>query len=879
LEALRAIGTEIARELDLPTLLSLLHRRVADLVGAAAGAVYLWDERTELLVPAAWQGIGEWFAEVRLRLGQGVAGTVAQQRRGMIVNEYHASPFALHLLVEEIGIAAVLAEPLVYRERLVGVITMNRRRDQEPFGEEDRRLLALFADQAAIAIANAQAHAAALRRANELAVLLRASRSIMAGLDLQEILDRIVTEAGPIAGTPHVKLLLVDKRAQVLRVSAVSGAAMAKDSSFPVGTGLSGWVAATASPLFVPECHLDPRNIFANHDRMVGFRTYLGLPIKGREEVLGVLTFSTTDPRRYTVEEVAYLTSFADQAAVALDNAGLYRVVRDRAKELETVRDIERAITSHLELPAVLDAVTAGATRLLRSRSAEVLLWDESGQCLRSGAAADAEAAPARTEGCTGIPDAVARTRQPLILDDYQASSFAVPECPEVVATITVPILFGDRLLGVLHSHTTEAGKCFTVEDLRRLRSLAAQSAIAIENARLFARVAQAKAEWEHTFDAIPDLVALIDGESRLLRVNRALAARVGQTPNALIGQPCYAVLHGSECPWPDCPHERTLATGQSATQVVEDPYLGGAFLITTAPLPGEAGRAPGSVHIARDVTELRRLEAEARERQRAEDLSRGKSAFIANMSHELRSPLNAILGFSQLLLEQARTGLTEQQIRYAGNIYKSGQHLLQLITDILDLSRVEVGKLALQLASIPVVQTLDDILAIARGLANQKGQVIEITAAPDLPPLVADLLRVKQILFNLLSNAVKFTPTGGRITVTVRWRERAEMEALAGVRASQPPGVPASEWLEIAVSDTGAGIRAEDLPRLFGEFVQLETTRAQAHEGTGLGLALTKRLVELHGGRISAASQGEGQGSTFTVWLPFGGPAAQREE
>ncbi len=249
---------------------------------------------------------------------------------------------------------------------------------------------------------------------------------------------------------------------------------------------------------------------------------------------------------------------------------------------------------------------------------------------------------------------------------------------------------------------------------------------------------------------------------------------------------------------------------------------------------------------------------------------SRAKSEFLANVSHELRTPLNSILGFAQLLLEQTTGTLSPKHVRYLTNIYTSGQHLLRLVDSILDLSKLGAGRFALQLDALPVAETLEDILAIARGLASRKGQTIEAAIAPGLPPLRADTIRLKQVLLNLLSNAVKFTPEGGRITIVVR--------QVAGnspaSRSTPTPSDAGGEWLELSVSDTGIGIRAEDLSRLFQDFVQLDAGAAKTYEGTGLGLALTRRLVELHGGRIWAESPGEGRGSTFTVRLPFTGPA-----
>ncbi len=269
---------------------------------------------------------------------------------------------------------------------------------------------------------------------------------------------------------------------------------------------------------------------------------------------------------------------------------------------------------------------------------------------------------------------------------------------------------------------------------------------------------------------------------------------------------------------------------------------------------------------------------------QQLQEVSRHKSEFLANMSHELRTPLSSIIGFSEILEGQRAGPLTGKQVRYVGHIHQSGNHLLQLINDILDLSKVEAGKLTVQPEPLAVTGTLEDILAVARELANKKTQTLKAQIQPDLPPVWADPVRFKQICFNLLSNAVKFTPDHGRISVTAR-RVRADQIgdcespiADLGKAESTPqsairnPKSEIDEWLEIAIKDTGIGIKAKDLPRLFQEFVQLEAASTKQHEGTGLGLALTKRLVKLHGGRIWAESGGEGHGARFTVRLPFRG-------
>jgi signal transduction histidine kinase len=221
-------------------------------------------------------------------------------------------------------------------------------------------------------------------------------------------------------------------------------------------------------------------------------------------------------------------------------------------------------------------------------------------------------------------------------------------------------------------------------------------------------------------------------------------------------------------------------------------------------------------------------------------------------MSHELRTPLNAILGFSELLQAQTSGPLTEKQARYVANISTGGQDLLGLITDLLDLARVEAGRMELHIAPVNLREVIEAVLHEIRPKAAAKGLSLELVVVEALPPVPADPIRLNQILQKLLSNAVKFNPAGGRVTVTARRVPSSEF----GVSSSQPETrnpkpetASASEFVEIAVADTGIGIKAENLPMLFQTFTQLEPTFAKRYQGAGLGLSLTKRLVELHGG------------------------------
>jgi signal transduction histidine kinase/CRP-like cAMP-binding protein len=257
------------------------------------------------------------------------------------------------------------------------------------------------------------------------------------------------------------------------------------------------------------------------------------------------------------------------------------------------------------------------------------------------------------------------------------------------------------------------------------------------------------------------------------------------------------------------------------------------------------------------------------------EVVSRHKSQFLASMSHELRTPLNAIIGFSEVLLDPDMGPFPpEEQREFLGNILTSGRHLLRLINDILDLSKVEAGKMELHPEPVSVQEVAEGVVATLKSLAAKKQLRVESDFSADLPAAWADPPRLKQILYNLLSNAIKFTPAGGRVRVTARsvsvWKpDVTQRNQGTEERAPQLPSSPApQQFLEVSVTDTGVGIPAEHLERIFQEFEQVVDTTLPRQEGTGLGLPLVKKFVELHGGTIRASSS-PGHGSAFVFTIP----------
>ncbi|MFA4984887.1 MAG: ATP-binding protein [Candidatus Omnitrophota bacterium] len=248
-----------------------------------------------------------------------------------------------------------------------------------------------------------------------------------------------------------------------------------------------------------------------------------------------------------------------------------------------------------------------------------------------------------------------------------------------------------------------------------------------------------------------------------------------------------------------------------------------------------------------------------------ADAASRAKSDFLANMSHELRTPLNAIIGFAELLQDEFFGQLNEKQKKYVDNIHTSGRHLLGLINDILDLSKVEAGKMELETENLSLKKDiLEPSLVLLQEKALKHGIKLSLEVEPEADiNMPADPKKLKQIMFNLLSNAVKFTPSGGSVTVNAK---RSKSIPLAMQKADMPE---AGDFVEISVKDTGIGIKPEDLSKLFQTFSQIESVYSKTVEGTGLGLALTRKLVELHGGRIWVESEFN-KGSKFTFIIPL---------
>ena len=576
-------------------------------------------------------------------------------------------------------------------------------------------------------------------------VLLAVGRS---DFELQPIFETVVEHAIRLCHADAGQIFVHE--ADHFRLACASGGSdeyrsMLAEREIPLGPGtLVGRVALERQAVMSADIATDPDYDTEEQrlrQRVGGFRTIVGVPIQSDDEVMAVISLWRRDVSPFTNRDIELAMTFAAQGAIAIRNANLMHELGQSTQELarsigqlQGLNEVGEAVSSSLDLGEVLGTIVEHAVELSGTEGGSIFEFDDASEEFRIRTAfGTSEALIARLRGTrVGLHDtlvgrAASSGNSMAVADinlappDAHLEQLALAGWRSVLA---VPLLREGRILGALVVRRRTTGD-FDTHIVGLLETFASQSALAIQNARLYQE-------------------------------------------------------------------------------------------------------------LARKTSEL-------------EIVSRHKSEFLASMSHELRTPLTAVIGFSEVLLDRLFGELNEKQERYLEDIRRSGRHLLELLNDILDLSKVEAGKMELELTDTPVSAALEQSVAMVGERASQHGLALAVRVDPDVGDVVADPLRLKQVALNLLSNAVKFTPPGGRVEVHA---------ARVG------------EDVHVTVADTGIGISEGDQARIFESFEQGRGGHSGGSEGTGLGLTLSKRIVELHGGRLWVKSR-LGEGSAFTFTLP----------
>ena len=771
------------------------------------------------------------------------------------------------------------------------------------------------------------------RQRREAEALARSARFLTETLDLTTVGQRVVESVLGLFEVPAAGLRLREGDGSLVLVAASVG-----DGPYmPVGhrtsatQGIYRLVVDSGQPLHVPDLLADPALGLSDEAvqrlRASNARSLLAVALRVQERITGVLSIAGPTDRRFDDDEVALLQAFADQAALAIENSRSHAEVLQRQREAAELAHIAALVSETLDLATVGERIAEGVLGLLGVHSSALRLLQPDGSLVAlalGGRARTYAGAGSMVPPGAGLVGWAAAEGRAMWTTDFRTDERfdTTPEirernvAVEIVSGLAVPLRVAGKVTGVL-SVGSPTPREFGEREITLLQAFADQAATAINNAQ----TQQALTRHAERLSILHEIDRSLIAE----QAPRPIAEAVVMPLRDLLGVPRVIVnlfdLETGEVEWlaaagrrrqrlgpgvryslslagdvealkrgepqlmdprtllPDPNAAALLAAGLNVYMVV--PMIAGGELVGSVSICQEAGPfTPQTVTIAQEVAtqlgiamsqarlhERIRRQAEELERrveERTQELSlataeadranQAKSEFLSRMSHELRTPLNAILGFAQLLEMDALSGRQGESVE---QILRAGRHLLGLINEVLDISRIEAGRLQLSLEPVPVQETLRQAIALIGPAATASRVSVRVETIDAGLHVLADRQRLQQVVLNLLSNAVKYNRPGGSVTVTCTPATR--------------------ERLRLAVADTGEGIAAVKLARLFTPFDRLGV-ESSGVEGTGLGLALSKSLVEAMGGALHVQSE-PGVGSTFSVELAIvAGPAAEAE-
>jgi GAF domain-containing protein/CheY-like chemotaxis protein len=812
-----------------------------------------------------------------------------------------------------------MALPLKSRGRTIGAMTIQADRPAA-FSPEDITAVQTMADQLANAIQNAQLFEETERALSETRDLYETSQAIGGATTPDAVRRALLAYATRTeAEVARILLLEPDETGTPARIVTAESWTVDGRPTQPPGTRLPADSALmeflqSPDPATIEDMYADPRvnervQLFME---ITGLRSFAIVPIAVGQRFVGGVLIGRDTPYQFEKKAMRGLQTLASQAAIALENLRLLDETRRRAQELEAINEVGQTITSVLELDGLIRQVVDITKARFGHYFVGITLVEEDRVIFRDGSTiGDSDVRLERgrinlkLDGPGLIPQA-AHSGQPILVQDVleEPRYIAVPELEGTRSELVMPIEVKGRVVGALDVQSDRPA-AYGQSDIALLQSLTSQIGVAIENARLFEET-QAEAQRRTLINEVLQAAATsLEPEELLHRAGRAISTHT-HAPSALfLWMPEMGVLrpvaiHEADASPLELPEELLItremnpvlfeAVKKRRSRVLEDVnslappldalanhlnaeafiyvplafrdrVMGALALVNTRDQVasetqdiGFAKTIANNLSVSLDSAFLYQDAVETAER--LAEVDRLKSQFLANMSHELRTPLNSIIGFSRVILKGIDGPLTDLQRQDLEAIYTSGQHLLGLINDILDISKIEAGKMELAFEPVTLEEIVNGVLSTAVALVKDKPIELQQSLPDDLPEIIGDQRRIRQILLNLIGNAAKFTEEG-----FIRVSAEAD-----------------DTYVTFAVSDSGIGIPEGKREKIFEAFTQVDASATRKYQGTGLGLTVTQSLVNLHGGRIWVESEVD-VGSTFYFTLPIEGPEAVEDE